>query len=530
MPRETWSPLTGPSRLSEPARRISSPARARLALLALCLAAYAARLASLAYQSLWRDEVDSVRFALRPLAELMGMFTTPGDNGPLFFLSLRPWLAVAGQSEFALRFPAAWAGVLAVPLTYALARRLLSLARRPARTLSLSNVPLVAALFIACNPYLLWYSQEGKMYALLVALVLAVHLAFLAALERGRWWRWLLYLALLAACALTHVLALLVAALHIAWFALLWPASRPRLASFAACLLLPTIPYFALAGWWQARLFLSPGFQTGHAFVPLEGITGALLTGFSRGVATPAGLWVLTPIIFLLLVGAVMGGSPERAETAGLGNAAGPRLAHAGRRVSLMLAAWLLWPPLAVYAVSLSKPLFTDRYLIWIAPAFAILLAQGVAELARTWRPAGWAALALVVALNLHAGWRQSHLRIKSDFRAAAAYVEQRRQPGDRLLFLIPYSRYTYEYYAGPASDWADGPYTNNGNPPDQVGQEISQAVAGAPAVWLVASEEALWDGRGLVRGWLESRGRRTDGAAFARVEVLRYALSEVAP
>ncbi len=55
----------------------------------------------------------------------------------------------------------------------------------------LGNVPLLAALLVVVNPYLVWYSQEGKMYGWLVALALAALLAFLAALRHGQWWRWL---------------------------------------------------------------------------------------------------------------------------------------------------------------------------------------------------------------------------------------------------------------------------------------------------------------------------------------------------
>ena len=98
------------------------PHRSRWLLLGLTWLAFALRIAGLTAQSLWRDEVDALIFAT--LAELLGMFRQPGQNGPLFFLALRPWLAAAGESEFVLRFPSAWAGALAVPILYALVRRL----------------------------------------------------------------------------------------------------------------------------------------------------------------------------------------------------------------------------------------------------------------------------------------------------------------------------------------------------------------------------------------------------------------------
>ena len=140
--------------------------------------AFAWRLSGIGFQSLWRDEVDSLRFATQPWADLLGSFTRPGENGPLYFLALRPWLALAGQDEFALRFPAALAGVVAIPLTFVLARRLLRASgqggQSARRGIAVANVPLVSALLVAVSPYLVWYSQEGKMYALLLALVLGM--------------------------------------------------------------------------------------------------------------------------------------------------------------------------------------------------------------------------------------------------------------------------------------------------------------------------------------------------------------------
>ena len=364
------------------------------------------------------------------------MFTKPGENGPLFFAALRPWLAVAGQSEFALRYQAVLAGMLAVPLTYALARRLVIIGSGRSwqfpRGPTLRNAPLIAALLVATGPYLVWYSQEGKMYAVLTALALAACLVFLKAVEEGRWWQWLVYLALLAALALTHVLALLVVAVNVLWLALLWPRYRRRWLALALVLLLPLIPFFRLAGWWQLTLLLNPDFQTGHPFVPLGELTSGLASGYLRGLGVLANPWLITPALFLILAGVAFSSRQPAAEAASEPDEpAAPPGRWQRLRPSAMLLVWLLLPPAALFLLSLSKPLYTDRYVIWIAPAFAILLAQGVAGLRIVWRPLGWIALAGLLALGGTGVWRQSHDPIKADIRAAATYVQAHR-PTDR--------------------------------------------------------------------------------------------------
>lgn len=490
--------------------------------LVLTWLAFALRLIGLTRQSLWRDEVDALLFATRPLAQLLQMFRRPGENGPLFFLALRPWLAAAGHSEFALRFPSALAGALAVPIVYILMRRLGG--RKPAT---------VAALLMATAPYLIWYGQEAKMYALLTALAPLALLLTVDAALRGRWWRWVLLYGVTSLCFYTHVLAALIVPVQALWLLILpLPAGRRaawrRLGAVAGYLAALLLPYLPLV-WWQAKLWLSPTFETGHPFVPLDDILTVLLAAFSRGVLPVGKAWTLGPSIFgLISAGAWAAGrhrAPARAEHAdreGLG----------GWRPVALLGIWLLLPPLGVYGISLGMPIFTDRYLIWALPAFVGLIALGVVALARSWRPLGLMTLAVILALNLVGTVKQFSLPVKSDFRSAAGYVLANRQPGDLLIYQIPYIRFTFTYYSSGRADpndatlpWLDGPYTNNTATEADVAAKMAQGTAAAPAAWLIASEAPMWDRRGLTEAWLAGHGEVTHHAEFARVTVTRYKL-----
>jgi len=494
----------------------------------LVLLAFALRAYHLDFQSLWRDEVDALRFATRPLPALLATFTRPGENGPLYFLLLRGWLALSGHSEFGLRYLSLLGGVLMVPLTIALGRRLIG-----------SRTALAGALFVATSPYLIWYSQEGKMYTLLASLVLAALWAFRRALTRGGWSRWALCWLLTSLAIYVHLLSVLLIGVEVAWFliaSVVRPRTRRQLGPMLLMLALLTLPYLPLIRW-QIRLWLRPSFQTGHPFVPLGAMLAVLLWGLSRGVQGDSPLWTLTPFVFLLLTGMVLGWREGKEGTEGTEGAEGAdgdlrsamgdgQPAISDQRLAIgALLCWLLLPPLAIYLISLHKPLFADRYLIWVTPAFYLLLARGLAVAWQRWRPLAVALLILVVALNLQAVWGQAHTAIKSDFRRAAAYVETRRAADEPLLFLMPYIRHTYSYYAGDATPWLDAPYTNGGATPADVDAELSRLTAGRSAVWLIASEAELWDRRGLVVAWLEKHGTRTEEADFARVHVARYTL-----
>lgn len=493
--------------------RPASPRIARWILLALAWGAFALRVAGLTAQSLWRDEVDTLLFATRPLAEALAMFRQPGQNGPLFFLVLRPWLTTAGASEFALRFPSALAGTLAIPAVYVLALRLAG--RKPA---------VLTTLFMALAPYLIWYGQEAKMYALLTVLIPVSLWLTVAAAQQGGWWRWLsLYLVTTAAIYI-HLLAALIIPVQVLWLLVMPSAGRPgqRFRSVGLYILALFLPYLPLAIW-QADM-LRIAFQTGHRFVPLGDILLVLAAVFSLGVLPGQRFPEFFVFVVALTAGALLWA--YQARRPGEGHANTPV------RPVIMLLIWLFLPPLMVYGISLRMPIFTERYLIWTMPAFLMLCALGIMALARTWRPLGLIVLGAMVAFSLSGAARQARQPIKSDFRSAAGFVLQHMQPGDLLVYQIPYIRYTFTYYSSgqgnpraEALPWMDGPYTNRGMSEAEVAAWMARGIGDAKAVWLIASEVPMWDARGLTEQWLEAHGTAELREEFTRVTVTRYVL-----
>lgn len=494
-------------------------------MLVLVWLAYALRVFGLEFQSLWRDEADALRFATRALPELLATFRQPGENGPLFFLALRPWLALSGRSEFALRFPSAWTGTLAVPVIYVLVRRLTG--RRPA---------LIAALLAATAPYLIWYGQEGKMYAALTLLVPLSLWLTVEASRRGGWWRWLLLYLVTTLCFYTHLLAVLVVPVQVLWMLVLPTWRRPSRRWGTAAVYLGTLilPYSPLLRW-QTGMLRST-LETGHPFVPLGDILSVLAVAFSRGVLPVKAPVTLLPAILALVVGLGLWAAQEpAARTGASANGDGLSSREERWRVVTALAVWLFLPPLAAYGVSLRAPVFTDRYLIWCMPAFLALASLGIVALARVWRPLGATVLAAMLVASLAGVWAQGSRPIKSDFRSAARFVLSRSRTGDLLFFQIPYCRYLFSYYAGGGAldasaaleerPWVDGPFTNNGIGEAAVAEQMAHSTAGSRAVWLIASEVPTWDQRDLTRQWLSENGEVTDQGDFARVSVTRYDL-----
>jgi len=499
----------------------------RWALVAVIGLAFALRAIGLDAQSLWRDEVDAIRFAQFPLPDLLRTFVAPGQNGPLYFLALRPWLGLAGQSEFALRFLSVLFGVLAVPLTYGLARELFAALPQAER----DGASLLAAILAASSPYLVWYGQEGKMYSLVVALALIAMTCYLAALRQGRWYQWLGYVAATTAAFYVHLIAALLIPVQVLVFALGSWNHRARWKPWLASLAALTLPYLPPLRWQVPALLLAV--ETGYRFFRLDEVLLSLARDYSLGVAPQVTVWALALFVALLAAGALL---LIRAPRTG------------ARRTTLCaLLCWLLVPLLAFFLITLRRPMFTTRYLIFVLPAYLLLLAGGVVAVGRLSRPLAALSAAALLGLNGVGLWGQIHTPLKTDFRAATTYVVERLAPEDLVLFQIPYGRYSFDYYVQRRSDlhpdsppgllpssaigtregqfyrWAEGLYTNAGMTPDEAARQMAGLTGGSPEVWLVATEVSMWDERGLVQGWLDEHGTLAEQAGFTRVTVYRY-------
>lgn len=484
-------------------------------LLFVLLLAFALRISGLTAQSLWRDEVDALRFARAPLSTLIGNFTRIGWNGPLSYILLRFWLIPTGSTEFALRFFSLLCGVLSVALVYRLGRTWFS-----ARTGSL------AALLTACSPYMVWYAQEVKMYALLCTVAIAALCLYHRAVIDRDWRAWVLAIVFAWITAGVHIMGGLLVPVMILLFFVWWPASRQQWRQALLALAGVLLPAIAVLPW--VLPLLTRGGDIGHRFVPLSGMVTSMIYAFGRGIAEGGGLWAMGLALFLLLAGLALG--PRGSGSAWLwgwvrsGQRPDAREGPLGEHLYVLAtAAWLAAPLLGLYGISLRVPMFVDRYLIWIGPAFYLLMARGAVELCRRSRVVATACLAALLAFNAWGLWEQSATPIKSDFRAAAAYVQQHRHPEDLILFHISYVRETFEYYYGDSSPSANGISTSEETTEAAVDAAMREQIGDRQVIWLILSEPEMWDRRGMTVDWLEKHARAGMRADLTRVSVVRY-------
>jgi uncharacterized membrane protein len=495
------------------------PARGmlRLLLLALLLLAFALRAFHLDFQSFWSDEGISWQRASLSLAVMLEQM--PVEHVPGYFVLLRGWMLLAGESDFALRFFSLLPGVLAVAL---LARWAAALGRQTDRVWApASTVAVVAAALAATNGFLIWYAQEARMYSWLLAAGLLAHLAFWQLVHSGaRTWRlwWALYVAGLTLSVYLHFYGFLVPLAHLLWMVVWVPGSRQwrvagRWAAAGAATVLLFLPWlpralaiFAFTGWRE------PG---NPAEIPAR-FLAAYLVGDSAGAA-----W-RTPLAALL------------ATLAGIG-----WLLWLWRRpLAGLFAGAMLWLPLGlVLALAARNPDYHERYAIVLAGPVLLLAASGVALFdLRTWRTAPapawvaqWAPVPpLLLGLLLAAAALPALQRIyfdpavqKPDFRGAAARMMAGEQPGDVILIDGPDPEKVFnKYYRGPS------PVVDlrslEGAANDAVDTLLRDATAGKLRAW----ELLFFHPPGPVQVWTATQAWATEATDHNGIRVTLYGLA----
>ncbi len=123
-------------------------------LLWLFLLALAATIGGPTYHSLWFDEVVSTVCAAKPAGEIWrsGLSFVQDKHPPLYYLLLHGWTRLL-RRDVSVRLLGVLIGALDVLPTYGIGRRLGG-----------DRAGAIAAPLLALNPFLIWYSQEPRMF------------------------------------------------------------------------------------------------------------------------------------------------------------------------------------------------------------------------------------------------------------------------------------------------------------------------------------------------------------------------------
>jgi len=391
--------------------------------------AYWLQTSTLTLQSLWFDEVMALEYTRGGLMETIRTIVQPHHNGPLFYFLLFVWRQLVGDSDFAVRFLSVMFAVLTTPLLFQWAGKLLTW--RTAAT---------SAWFFAFSPFVLWFAQEAKMYALHMLVAVASSLALVEAFRKGRWWRWLLYILLASTVLYSHLFGACLVASQAAMALLLGWRRRRRLLAYVAAMLLLGLAHLPLV---RFACVVFQNYQPRdiwRGFVPLDHMFRDAISDYFYRLSVE----LVSQPAFLLPTGLMFAGSLAMLFLLRLR----PRPWRSEGFVILMHA---LLPMLVYYAISFRIPVYWAKYLSAIVPALFVLTAWGAEALSRLWRPAGALILLLGMAMLNGVARDLTDPKVQRDnWRFAADYVNTHEGSNDVVLIFAHYTRPAFErYYVG---------------------------------------------------------------------------------
>lgn len=185
------------------APRVSGPAGVladrRILLVGVILASAGLRFYNLASESLWLDEIYSVRYvAVRNVVEVISDTFQTDFHPFLYYVFLDGWVALFGSSDWTCRSLSAITGVLSVIASYGLAKT----------AFRSESVALLSAFLVAVSPVHIRYSQEVRMYVLLLLFwPILLHFLYRCWHTRYRFWPSLGAIASFTAFAYSHAMS-----------------------------------------------------------------------------------------------------------------------------------------------------------------------------------------------------------------------------------------------------------------------------------------------------------------------------------
>jgi mannosyltransferase len=464
--------------------------------LGIVLVAAVLRLSRLGDESFWLDEAFTWVFVTEKYTavELLTILPSEDVHPPLYYLLMDGWVAVAGTSEAVMRLPSALFGIATVWLTYVVGAKLFD-----------EWAGVGAAAVVGVSTFHLYYSQEARMYTLLVLLTLASYYFFVDLADGGATDRWTVpgYVLTSVLLLYTHVYGIFIVLAQNAYLVprlLLagreWPVIGRASAtgtSLRGWLSVQSVVAL-LAAPWLLTLFtrfptISEGgcasitwipepclsmvrktiiryfFYCGSADIYGFGIAGSPLCNVVYGG--------LTALALVLAVGGAVGIGVKRS---GKHDPTGPK--------TLMVLLWFLTPIVVPFVLSqVITPFLVTRYTIVASLPLFLLLGKGVQTL-RPLVPAGGRLLIVVLlvvglAAPLPTYYEEDQ---KRQWRGAVETVESTASDDALVLVSEPHVVAPYWYYA------RDSDRTIIGINDTTTRAEVRAAVGDHDSVWLVLS------------------------------------------
>jgi len=414
----------------------------------ILLGAVVLNLYGLTKTSLWHDEAFSMLLPQYSFAEMIkraGLDVHP----PLYYILLRPWFALLGESLFSLRAFSALFSLLSTLLIYFLVKKVFKN----------NAAALLSTALFAFSSFQIQYAREGRMYSIGTFFVIASSWLLIKALESNNWKTWTLYSIMAVAGIYTHyyvIFSIVGQALFIAHWIIrqnrfnvkkLLRSKALRLGLFSCILIAlifaPWLPYFARqVSQVQENYWIPPMNKWSIPATIFKMLVGKDINTHEKAlqVLMIAIIITLLGIIFLIV----------------------KKINSQSKWLMILL---FTTPFLGAALLSLKRAIYLDRYFIFCQPFLAIMIALAVMEIKkRPIRKAIVIILTLFTVLSFPFYWQRLKVAQKPGIKPIAEYLNKEVEADHGLYVGSSFVYFIFQYYNETGIKpllYADGPLSH---------------------------------------------------------------------
>jgi 4-amino-4-deoxy-L-arabinose transferase-like glycosyltransferase len=491
-------------------RAVSALSKALVALVVLTLIGAGLRFYQLGAQSIWFDEAYSIYVANQPVWDIITGIEP--SHLPFYFVLLKVWMFLFGQSEVAVRLLSVVFGVALIPALFLLARRMFG-----------QPIGLITSFFAAISPFLIYYSQETRPYELLALQAVITTYFLLRALDDGRWW-WIAYGLSSATMLYTHYYGVLFFGAQ-SLFVLILLVLRHRESIVRPVALRWMIVEIVLAlaffPWMLQRAVLFSSYVTGDAgSSSVDYMFWKTITSFALGHSVESlnpsmtdpsyliehnlAVWLSLGFLVMAWFGIVVALNSKLRHT--LNGGANEKSLVSAWRPWLLPVVLIVATSLAIYVATGTKRGFTSRYVISLAPFYYLLVGCGLEVVRRELKLLLVPIVVLLVGAMAFAlnNYYTEPKYARDDFRSAAGYIQQHASLRDTIVCDASNTQYSLDYYyqgAVPRVALSDRlPIV-----PVDAEATLASLAKQNDVIWLITWQDYYSDPAGNVKRWLDT-------------------------
>jgi 4-amino-4-deoxy-L-arabinose transferase-like glycosyltransferase len=383
--------------------------------------------------ALWHDEAFSALYISKyGWGEMMHRIILD-VHPPLYYIVLRLWGYIFGDGLLSLRGMSIILGVATVWAGYLLIKK----------AFKSENWALLAALFLAINPFQIQYALEARMYTLGTFLVLLSGYFLLMALETQSKKYWVYHAVTVAGCALTHYFLLFsVATYGLYW--LYYVISKHRSVFYKT----KDFIYGACAYIFSAILYIPwiPSFIEQNTRVQ----SGYWIQAPDRW-AIPGTIWKI-----------VFGGQGMNRSALAIGTIVALTILvyfviKFKEKEKWLVALGLAFPFLAAIAMSIKTAIYLDRYFVFSSLFISLVLALSFLKISyQTLKKILIVMFILATSFAFFKNWQdmdvknlatQRQINKKPGMAKASELVNENFNKDDKIFVASSFIFFTFQYY-----------------------------------------------------------------------------------